>query len=130
MHRQYRSPGGYCIAYSAEPVRQKERDQPEHVRSSAGQCRSLTGSEDPCSLYPQFAISAPTISHIPLRGSCNLAIFTYQTKGIWGKVSLLEEWDGDFASDDAEVGGVSSLEELVEHALFLWREVKIRVSLC
>ena len=119
------------MAYSAEPIHQKARDQLEHVQSSAGQYRSQTGSGDPCSLYPQFAISAPApISRVSLRKSYSLAISTYQAKCIGGKVSFLEEWDGDFAGDDAEVGSVSSLEELVEHALFLRREVKIRVSLC
>jgi hypothetical protein len=44
-------------------------------------------------------------------------------------VSLLKEWNGDFASDNAEVGGISSLEKLEENALFLRSEVKVRVSL-
>lgn len=45
-------------------------------------------------------------------------------------MSLLKEWNGDFTSDDAEVGGIRSLEKLEENALFLRCEVKIRVSLC
>jgi hypothetical protein len=45
-------------------------------------------------------------------------------------VSLLEEWNGDFTSNDAEVSGISSLEELEKDALFLRGEVEVRVSLC
>lgn len=45
-------------------------------------------------------------------------------------MSLLKEWNGDFTSDNAEVGGISSLEKLKENALFLRSEVKVRVSLC
>lgn len=44
-------------------------------------------------------------------------------------MSLLKEWNGDFTSDYAEVGGISSLEKLEENALFLRSEVKVRVSL-
>ena len=43
---------------------------------------------------------------------------------------LLEERNGDLASDDAEVGGISGLEQLVKNALLLGRKVQIRMSLC
>ena len=45
-------------------------------------------------------------------------------------MSLLEEWNGDFTSDDAEVGSIRGLEKLVEDALFLRREIEVWVSLC
>jgi hypothetical protein len=67
---------------------------------------------------------------MPLHQYIALGESTYQAEGIRRKVSLLKEWNGDFTGDDAEVGGIRCLEELVEDALFLRREVKIRVSLC
>jgi hypothetical protein len=55
---------------------------------------------------------------------------TYQTEGIRGEMGLLKEWNGDFTSDDAEVGSIRSLEKLVKDALFLRREIEVWVSLC
>jgi hypothetical protein len=55
---------------------------------------------------------------------------TYQAKDVRREMSLLEEWHGDFTSNDAEIGSIRSLEKLVENALFLRREIEVRVSLC
>jgi hypothetical protein len=42
---------------------------------------------------------------------------------------LLKEWDSNFTSDHAEVGGVGSLEQLVEDALLLGGKIQVRMSL-
>lgn len=43
---------------------------------------------------------------------------------------LFEERNRDLASNNAEVGCVSGLEQLVKDALFLGCEVQVRMSLC
>lgn len=43
---------------------------------------------------------------------------------------LFKERNRNLAGDDAEVGSIRSLEELVEHALFLRGQIQVRVSLC
>jgi hypothetical protein len=55
---------------------------------------------------------------------------TYQSECIRREVRLLEERDGDFASNNAEVGSISSLEKLIKDSLFLRREIEVRVPLC
>ena len=45
-----------------------------------------------------------------------------------GELCFLEERDGHLAGDDAEVGGIRDLKELVEHPFLLGREVKIGLS--
>lgn len=47
-----------------------------------------------------------------------------------GELCFLEERDGHLAGDDAEVGGIRDLKELVEHPFLLGREVEIGLSPC
>ena len=45
-----------------------------------------------------------------------------------GELCFLEERDGHLAGDDAKVGGIRGLKELVEHPFLLGREVEIGLS--
>ena len=45
-----------------------------------------------------------------------------------GELCFLEERDGHLAGDDAKVGGIRGLKELVAHPFLLGREVKIGLS--
>lgn len=57
-------------------------------------------------------------------------ISTYLTESIRWEASLREKGNGDFTGNDTKIGGIRSLKELIEDALFLGREIKIRVLLC
>ena len=52
----------------------------------------------------------------------------YQTEVFRGELCFLEERDGHLAGDDAEVGGIRDLKELVEHPFLFGREVEIGLS--
>lgn len=38
---------------------------------------------------------------------------TYQSKGIWGELGLLEKRNGDFAGDDTQICSIGCLEEFI-----------------
>jgi hypothetical protein len=48
----------------------------------------------------------------------------YLAQDGWGKLGALEELDGNFACDDAQLLCVGLVEEILEDALFLGREVE------
>jgi hypothetical protein len=69
----------------AEPAHRRVHGQLGHVQLIAEQYRSQTGSGDPCSLYPQFAISTPPIiSHGSHCCDPTPMISTYQAESIGG----------------------------------------------
>ena len=83
-------------------------------------------SGDPCSPCPQSArsrnteqLSAPAIVHHRVLARQT----TYLSESTRGEVCLLKERNGNLAGNDAEVGSVGNLKQLIEDALFLRREV-------
>lgn len=43
---------------------------------------------------------------------------------------FLKEGDGDLSSNDAQVGRIRGLKELVEYALLFRRQIQVRMPLC
>lgn len=81
-------------------------DQPQHDREPSG------GQKPPVFFIrylPYLALSE--LSDVGRRE--NVACVTYQSKGIWWELCLLEEGNGDFASYDAQIRSICCLEELI-----------------
>lgn len=93
-----------------------------HVQSIVAQYQTRTESEDPCSLCPQAARSTNT-QYQSAAAEATVSHVTYLSEGTGRKLRLLKKGNGNFAGDDAKVSGVCDLEELVEDAFFLLREV-------
>lgn len=53
---------------------------------------------------------------------------TYQTERLRRKLCLLKEGHGDLAGNNAQVGGIGDLEELVEDAFLLGGEAEVWLS--
>lgn len=56
------------------------------------------------------------------------SFITYHSKRLRGQLGLLKEWDGKFACDNTQASLVSCLEQLVEGALLLRREIGLGCS--
>lgn len=55
---------------------------------------------------------------------------TYQTESLRSQLGLLKEGNGDLAGDDAEVGGIGGLEELVEGPFLFRGQVEVLLTRC
>lgn len=108
------------------PINRKTTPNPDGVRRPRF---SLSAICHICKSPTWTRVSHPTpLAIVCPRDQCPIA--TYQTKCIRRQFRLLEKRDGDLAGDDAEIGGVGCLEKLVKDALFLWREIEVRMALC
>lgn len=126
------SPDAREITYAAKPIRLMVYARLVHVQSIVARYRIQMGLRDPCSLYLQAAISrggsAPS-SFVHFQAWCSDLFLTYLTQCSRWQMCFLKKWNSDFTGDDAEVGCVCSLEQLVKDALLLGGEIQVRVSL-
>jgi hypothetical protein len=68
-------------------------------------------------------------SQLDMREKTHSRNTTHQSECLRCKLGLLEERNSNLAGDDAEVGGISGLEELVKHPFLLGRQIEIGMAL-
>lgn len=96
------------------PINLRTIEKPEGVRRPRFSLSAI------CHICNTNQINNPSALNLSIQ-----QIGTYQSKCLRGKFRLFEKGDSDFARDNTEIRRISRLEKLVEHPLFLRREIEV-----